>query len=337
MSLPIVRAVDVGYGYTKYVTSTNNRTIQCAQFPSVVPRAAKGSLSAAMGGKRNTITVRIGGEDYEVGPDAELAQSGLSFDRVMTTDFASSKSYLALISGALYYMGQTHIDMLILGLPVNTWETHKRALEDNFQNTSISVGERTITIDKVKIVPQPYGGYITLANDSIGLDGVENVLVIDPGFGTLDWIVVNEGKINDARCGAAAGLGMSSVLAAVKREIEREYPGCEIGNIQRLDHAIRNGRPFRLYSDEIHLGKYRPTMDAITADAIANLANNLGGSSDIEVIALVGGPAQLYENAVRERFPRNRVVTLQEPGYANVRGFQNLGLMWAASRMQQVA
>lgn len=331
-----IRAADIGYGYTKFIRSVDGG-IHCGQFPSVVPKATKRSMGAALGAKRDTVTVAVGAEEFEVGPDAELAQSGIGFDRIMHSDFAASTGYIALTSGALYYMDAENIDALVLGLPVNTWEKNRSILKEKFENTSISVGEKRVTVNSVIVVPQPYGGYINFSSVCNADISIENTLVIDPGFGTLDWIVVTRGKLNEGRCGAAAGLGMSSVLAALKRAIEQDNPGCEVGNIQQLDHAIRNNKPFRFYGEEIPLARYRKIMNQVTGDAIASLANNIGGTSDIDRIVLVGGPARLYEAAVRARFPRNRVDVATNPGYANVRGFQLMGQEWAARKNAQVA
>lgn len=327
----VVRAIDVGFGYTKYPKPTGVRLgtdIPCEQFPSLVPKAARKALSTAMGAVRNTIIVKVDGVEYEVGHDSELVQGAQSFDRTLDAEYAASNAYAALIQGALNYMGDTAISLLVLGLPVNTWESKRDDLVNRFQNKDIQVGDTTVTIGSVKVVPQPYGGYYyNLAkNKESGQD--KTYLVIDPGFGTLDWIVVANGMINDARCGAAQGMGMSSILAALKEAIERKNPGKEVGNLQRLDHALKHGRPFRLYGEDIDLKQYEKTVDASVMDAVANLSSNIGGASDIDEIVVVGGPALLYEKAVKSRFPHNKVSVWKNPEFANVRGFQLMGEEW---------
>jgi plasmid segregation protein ParM len=66
----IVRSVDVGYRYTKFVVGVEGTQIQCRSFPSVAPVAAARELSEALGRKRQTVVVEVDGLRYEVGPDA---------------------------------------------------------------------------------------------------------------------------------------------------------------------------------------------------------------------------------------------------------------------------
>ena len=72
----IVRAVDVGFGNTKFVTGIGGgkgSDIRCASFPS---RAypSKRDPSKALGSEgRKTFAIPIGGLFYEVGPDVMLA------------------------------------------------------------------------------------------------------------------------------------------------------------------------------------------------------------------------------------------------------------------------
>ena len=72
----IVRAVDVGFGNTKFVTDATGGKpgdIRCASFPSrAYPRAR--DPSKTLGGEgRKTFAIPIDGLFYEVGPDVMLA------------------------------------------------------------------------------------------------------------------------------------------------------------------------------------------------------------------------------------------------------------------------
>jgi plasmid segregation protein ParM len=60
----IVRAVDVGYGNTKYVTQAEGGSIRCAHFASAAPATA-GQPGAALGDKRRTLGIAIGDRTYE--------------------------------------------------------------------------------------------------------------------------------------------------------------------------------------------------------------------------------------------------------------------------------
>lgn len=70
MATPIIKAVDVGYGNTKYSVLASDKNIQCGIFPSISPQASNGpDLSSGLLQRRNTIVVKVGGVKYEVGKD----------------------------------------------------------------------------------------------------------------------------------------------------------------------------------------------------------------------------------------------------------------------------
>lgn len=67
----VVRAIDVGYSMTKYTVSQDPR--ECASFPSIATPASERELGIGRRGKRNTVTVPVEGQRFELGPDARLA------------------------------------------------------------------------------------------------------------------------------------------------------------------------------------------------------------------------------------------------------------------------
>ena len=83
---PVVRAIDVGYGNTKFTTLVTGSDIQCGLFPSLAPQASTGpDLAAGLMQRRNTVVVEVEGVKYEVGKDARLAQDA-SHGRVLDPD-----------------------------------------------------------------------------------------------------------------------------------------------------------------------------------------------------------------------------------------------------------
>ncbi len=70
---PIVRALDVGFGHTKFVSSVDGGEVRCAHFPSVACPTENDETTDPMGGRRKTVGIPIDGLIYEVGPDVHLA------------------------------------------------------------------------------------------------------------------------------------------------------------------------------------------------------------------------------------------------------------------------
>ncbi len=69
----IVRAIDVGFGNTKFVTASANGKVDCAHFASLAFFGHTDEAADSMGGKHRTIQVPVDGLFYEVGPEVELA------------------------------------------------------------------------------------------------------------------------------------------------------------------------------------------------------------------------------------------------------------------------
>ena len=163
----IARAIDVGYGNTKFVTLLQQESIQCGMFPSIAPQASSGpDLSGGLMQRRNTVVVEVDGVKYEVGKDARLAQDA-SHGRVLDPDYSMTDTHMALIRGALHYMLQPSIDLLVLGLPVNTWESYhdalakkvigKHKLPSRDRNKPDEIFE--VEIRACRVIPQPLGAF----------------------------------------------------------------------------------------------------------------------------------------------------------------------------------
>jgi len=108
MAQKTIRAIDLGYGNTKY-TLTNNPT-ETDLFPSVcIPHMAKNLGSGADGiemATTKTHIITIGSKQYEVGPGAAMS-SFASGSRVLRDDYITSGQYLALAMGVHLKMNHT--------------------------------------------------------------------------------------------------------------------------------------------------------------------------------------------------------------------------------------
>lgn len=326
---PIVKAIDVGYGNTKYTTLVANGDIQCGIFPSIAPHAANGpDLSAGLMQRRNTVVVEVNGIKYEVGKDAHLALEA-THGRPLDLDYCMSDAHLALLRGALYYQGAPEIDLLVLGLPVNTFERYHADLEKRMLGAHpipFRSGETTCQVRNVRVIPQPIGAFFDHSVREGTYDRMrhEMNLLVDVGYFTLDWVVASGVKMNNARSSAEPG-GMSSVLQAIAAQVGKKL-GETISNLSLIEEAIRTGTNPRFYgeeydiSDDIKVGKKK-------AEQFLNvLVNKVGPSMDIANIILAGGGAEFFRDVLASKFPRHKIITTDDPVFANVRGFQRAGM-----------
>lgn len=336
---PIVRAIDVGYGNTKFVVlRQSGGETHCGLFPSIAPQASStADLGAGIFQRRNTAVIEVNGVSYEVGKDAALAKDA-SYGRILDPDFALTDTYIALARGAMYYMGVDRIDVLVVGLPVNAHKSKSAELEKRMVGEHIIPALRTgggaqtrvVKVDQVRVLPQPIGAFFDYSTRENRLQKMrkEMNLVIDPGYFTLDWVVAQGVKIVDARSGAHSG-GMSAVLATMGEAINRDI-GEQLPDFNGIDEAMRFGTNPRFYGREYDLAKYLPLGKDKARQFMAVLANKVGPAADIDNILLAGGGAEFFLDLVTEKFPKHNIQITPDPVYANVRGFQFAGETWAS-------
>ena len=337
----VIRAIDVGYGNTKFVSyhKQGAQMMQCAIFPSITPHASTGGdLNAGVFQRRNTVLIPINGVVYEVGKDARLAQDA-SYGRALTSAYSLTDSYLALVRGAMYYMGEEHIDMLVVGLPVNTYQSHSGKLLDRLCGAHLvpkSIGGVPsaelveVLVDEVRVLPQPVGAFFdhAISNNLYARMRSQMNLIIDPGFYTLEWVVSHAVKTINARSGAHSG-GMSSILGVMAEAIGKDL-GIQISDISGIDEALRLGVKPRFFNKELDLTEYIALAKEKARQFVGVMATKVGSQGvDINNIILAGGGAAFFEDVIQESFPHHDLIITPDPIYANVRGFQHAGYQFA--------
>lgn len=347
---PVVRAIDVGFGLVK-LSVRKGAGIDFINFPSMAIPADASAVRTLGTRKRDTFDVPVNGASYEVGRDVGLAQAGGSFGRDVTDEFYRGAIYEALTKGALRYMleaGDSVIDVLVLGLPVNQYNDSKRRdyLRSHYEG-EIPVGDgKTVTVRKVLVQAQPMGGYAALddhldaLNDVIAktpgalkplasgeaLDDL-SVLMVDPGEHTLDWLLIQQGSINPRSSGAASDAGRHRVVRSVLESLVAEV-GRPLGPavMPRINDALRSNRPVKLAGSAHDLQHFEPVIMTVVEDCINRMVDGLRDAHEIiDLMVLVGGHPERYRDVLAKRFPAIPVFIMPESMSANVRGFQMIG------------
>jgi len=347
---PVVRAIDVGFGLVK-LSVRKGRGIDFINFPSMAIPADASAVRTLGTRKRDTFDVPVNGANYEVGRDVGLAQAGGTFGRDVTDEFYRGAIYEALTKGALRYMleaGDSVIDVLVLGLPVNQYNDSKRRdyLRSHYEG-EIPVGDgKKVTVRKVLVQAQPMGGYAALddhleaLNDVIkktpgalkplasgeALDDL-SVLMVDPGEHTLDWLLIQQGTINPRSSGAASDAGRHRVVRAVLESLVAEV-GRPLGPavMPRINDALRSSSPVKLAGVAHDLQHFEPVIMTVVEDCINRMVDGLRDAHEIiDLMVVVGGHPERYRDVLAKRFPAIPVFIMPEPMSANVRGFQMIG------------
>jgi plasmid segregation protein ParM len=327
MSLfPVVRAVDLGFGNAKFVVAhPPGGSIQCRSFPSLAPSAAQSSVSGGFLERPDTVVVESQGKRYEVGPGVGVTRDGCDH-RILHQDYMRTPEYLALMRGIFHYMEVPSIDLLVVGLPVNHVQGRAQELERLIVGRHPTTNGNMVDVKKVYAMAQPIGGFMhyALTSGHFQMLRTQVNLVIDVDFVTLDWLLCDGMRPIAQRCGHTEG-GVSAILKPIAKHVSQDHD-VNFSDFTALDRGLRDGY-FTLFGGQVPIARYLPDAAPVLDKAIAALCHSAGDGSDINNIFLVGGGAKLYASSIAARFPKHPVVIVDDPIYANVRGFHLAGEM----------
>jgi plasmid segregation protein ParM len=322
----VVRAIDVGFGQTKFATAVAGDVIECAHFPSVaLPGLVDHASRPALGGRRRTVSIPVGPMYFEVGDEIELA-GAFARPALSIEDYVETDEYLALLRGALSFMKVDQVDLLVLGLPVSTFAARKATLERRAAGRHDVGNRRIVTVAKALAIAQPQGALVTYAMQHESLEAVkrQESLVIDAGSRTFDWLCARGLRLVANRSGSAP-YGVYNITQRIAEAI-----GAGLGEPYEerdaIDLALRRQKPLTIFGEPHPIERYKPIVESIAKEAVRAMLMSIGGKHRFDNVVLVGGGAFLFKKALREAFPRQKIHEVAEPIYANVRGFQRAGM-----------
>lgn len=328
----IVRAVDVGSGNTKFVTAAAGTDIRCASFPSVAYPSSDDSPSWPASERKKTVCIPIGPLFYEVGPDVSLAADTFRAKQ-LHDEYTETPEYMALLRGALSMMKVSHIDLLVVGLPVALFAVKKAALEKAMTGRHDIGGSKVVTVGKAMAVAQPQGALAHFASEhqKMAIIGNEQSLIIDPGSRTFDWLVARGMRLVQKQS-YSFNRGMSDVLRLLAAEITKDI-GSPYRDYDAIDLALRTGKQPVIFQKPYDMKRLLPLAETVAEQAVSTMKEWIEAPHSLQNIILVGGAAFLFRKAVKAAFPKHRIHEVKEPMFANVRGFQLAGQNYASSKM----
>lgn len=273
--------------------------------------------------------VWINGEAWVSGIEPDLLQP---WERPLHTGYPATESYLANFYAALLCCGSPVIDVLVVGLPV--FQMTDPALAESLRTRLLgehqfAPGQRTV-VQRVVVLPHPAGAYLEMIQGQAERSLLEQVtqdraVVIDVGFFSVDWLVMELGTIKYALSGSSL-ISMSVLLEQCNDRIIADHG---IGpRVDSLERAYRCGRRNVLLSGKkIHIRRYiDQSSRAIAGAAMAELKKSMpeaGVATD--VVLLTGGGVEAYRREVEGVFGNAEVLVPENPVTANARGFWNCG------------
>lgn len=360
----VARAIDAGFGVMKLTRAAAPgeaaiNGVVCDSFLSIAISAENLQTEVDNSGRRDTHLVAYEGESFEVGKGVRHNVVANDFGRDMTDSYYDSKVYHALMRGALASIGEPVITTLVLGLPMNHFDNKVRIAKlSNAYTGKVDLGHgKTVTIEKTIVHPQPMGGYLSLGHDIKGINealekypkcGIEplkgpadlqnlNVLVVDPGEFTLDWLMMTPAGPAQRVSSAISDAGRHRILREVHKALAAEM-NRPLGAtfMTDIDEALRANKPVRIAGLAYRLDspEYKAIIVKAVEDPVRQLLEGLRGADDrIDLVAVLGGSPIEIADAIKRARPNLPVyvptdMTGQKASmYANLRGFQE----WATA------
>lgn len=325
-SSKIVRALDLGWGYTKYSSKPPGAdALEFSSFPSLAPRCTGVDLSMSILGKRDTKIVTVDGTRYEVGPDSSDLDSN-DASRNLNDQYILTEQYKAVFFGALAYMAEPVIDLLVVGLPLSNMQNAAK-LKALMEGVHEVTGTLKVTVKEALVLPQPLGGlYYCMSlkevNPAFEFLTEEMNLVIDPGFLTFDFLLSNGEKVIENRSSAHTG-GVSKVLRSISESISSKF-NIKYENYGAIDKGLRR-RKLKINGETEELLEHIKNTRSVLEASVNYMRNLVGDGSDIDNIILLGGGSSIYQKTIESYYPKHKLITLEDAQLANVRGYQLAG------------
>jgi plasmid segregation protein ParM len=315
--------LDIGFGFVKAVSIEGGK-MGATVFPAALGQAQKlSSFDVGMGRRgRRTRVITYDGIEYYVGRDC-LAHSRTWAARQDRFRIGSQEErLLALV--ALARLGVREC-AIVAGLPWPWYDDRHKLKRSLVGEHRLTIGskEHTITIHRVKVVPQPIGGFYCHFLDMRGLaiaceeEMLKTYGFLDIGWNTTDLTALRRLQPVE-RWSGGERIGVRRVIEIVDDHIRRQH-GLELSP-HEIDEVVKS-RQVEIYGEAIDIACVVDSAIRAVAQQIRAKATALWGNGErFTRIFIFGGGATVMGKAIREAFPKNSEV-LPQPYLANAIGF----------------
>ena len=332
-----VLGIDIGFGFTK---ATNGKDTLI--FKSLFGEAAELQFWADFGAEGSTdhIHVTIDGESYFVGDLAEQQSSVLHYtldQEKLITEYVKILSLT--VAGMFIPEGEsTNAPInVVSGLPIGSFkENHERFNElltgqhtVTYHSHDGKESTKKITINKVRMLPQPMGSLLNLMMDENGkiLDkelAGQKVGLVDIGFRTTDFAILDRMRYIN-RGSKTIDTGISKGFSVIANKLQEK---CNVNvELYRLYQAAETGS-IKMRGHGFSFAKVRDQVYSQLASSIANEISRLWADDwDIDTIIISGGGSRELTQYLQPMIVGNVVpVDLnKDPRLNNVLGYLKYG------------
>lgn len=317
--------IDVGYGFVKSTDGEREFV-----FPSVVGLGQELRYRSELSVRNrplDNLAITIDGKDFFIG-DLAIRQSEFA-SRSLDPNRAEDRNVkvLMLAGLSLYTQWENETFNVVTGLPTSYLAAYRDAWVNNLRGSHVvkfrSNGqekEKTITIEKLRIVPQPLGTLYDRALNPTGAIQDEDLAslsvgVVDIGFKTTDFAVADQLEFID-HLGGSTPIGLSNAYGLIADRLRQEF---KIDKEQHeLDRIVERGE-VRIAGKVYDISRTKREVFERIAHKIITDLDSLWDYRNLDVIFFSGGGAQALAEWLLPEF-RNALLA-DSPQVANARGF----------------
>lgn len=295
--------LDIGYGFTKVVTSNN----QVRVFRSLVGVGSPDTMGIS---NRPLSTVSFNGDTYTVGDDAEKFKLPLINTRKRNN--IESISYKVLAIAAIGEKVNTPLN-IVTGLPLEFYTSDKTRVQKVFSD----IYEKS----NVTVIPQPAGTFFDILLDFNGSPQNTDIAnkkigIIDVGTYTTDLLLLE--KSDPIReLSSTITIGIDTLLKNIIKDclhVRRSLTHREIEKALQTGYITKHGQPHDI-TEVINKNKI------LIAKNIWSYVNSIwGAEDDIDMFVVSGGGGMIF----KESFNQSNIVFPKNPFMSNVYGFYKL-------------
>ena len=291
-----ILGIDIGFGFTK---ATNGK--DSLVFKSVYGEATDvqfRELILADNVQDEHLQIDVDGKSYFLGELAER-QSNVRFFTLDQGQFIGKFAKILALTAATRLVGG-HIPVnLVTGLPIGYYQKYKKdvaglllgehrvVLTDATGQTK----EKIININKVRVIPQPFGSMFNLMLNDLGELGdkrlvKEKIGIIDIGFRTSDYTISDKMRYSE-RGSRTTDSGIARAFNVIATKL-REESGVNI-ELYRLYDAVDRGF-IKIRGKEYDLKDLTEQVFSQLASTVANEVDRLWADDwDIDTMVITGG------------------------------------------------
>jgi plasmid segregation protein ParM len=293
------------------------------------------------GGEGDHLQVEVDGKSYFLGELAER-QSNVRFFTLDQVQFIGKfAKVLALAATARLVKGFVPIN-LVTGLPIGSYNKHKDELANlllgehkvALVDASGKREEKSIKIDKVRVIPQPFGSLFNLMLNDLGELGDKRLIrdkigIIDVGFRTSDYTISDKMRYSE-RGSRTTDSGIARAFNIIATKL-RENSGVNI-ELYRLYEAIDQGS-IKIRGNVYDLKGLTEQVFSQLATSVANEVDRLWVDDwDIDAMVITGGGGAVIAKYLKPLLNGEVRATNPEDDMRlyNVHGYRKFGQhLWA--------